>query len=331
MSDYQDNNEQQVQEQEKKGGINKLLLLLLALLLGGLIFTVLKLKKSNDTIVVNEQKITEVEAAKNDLDMKFNAALADIESYKAENAGLDSLLNVKENELYAKKQKIESLLAQVAMSKNKDSKALKEAQALIAELQQEKENLRTTLDSLMQVNQKLFDDNVTLNNDLTTTKEDRDKISAEKLKIEELKQQMQNRIDEASILTAANFSITPVKNNKKGEEVEVKKAKDASKLKVCFDLLQNKIAPKGATELKVRLLGPDGSTIQIASLGSGTLTDINTGKSIPYTYSITPKFDGDTKQVCSYWNQNYNFSAGKYATEVYQEGVMIGKSSFTLK
>jgi hypothetical protein len=317
-----------MEEQRKENKSYHLLYIgLIALLLGGLVFTSLKLKKQKETIVVTENQRDDVSALKAELELKYNAALSDIETYRIENAGLDSILNLKEIELNDKRKKIDALLAQSGNNKN----ALAQAQQLIKELESEKIAFKNTIDSLISMNSELYTKNENLNAELNLTKEEKEKIANQKLALEEEKSKMLDKIDKASILSVANIICTPIRVNKKGKEEEVSKAKDAQKLRICFDLLQNKIAPKGQTELVVRIIGVDGSTIQIQSLGSGTMTEATTGNQIPYTYSISPSYDNETKQVCSYWKQNYSFVPGKYSVEVYQKGLLIGQSSFNLR
>ena len=315
----------QGENENKQSGnnIHLLYLALIALLIGGLVYTSMKLKKSTETIIVTEKERDDVKALKAELETKYNAALQDIENFKAENAGLDSLLTARENELKAKKAKIDALLAQVAQNKQ-DKEALAKAQALIAELENDKIALQRSVDSLTTVTKQLTVDKENLTTQLTTTTQEKEQLNTEN-------KQMKDKIDKASILSTSDIVATPIRTTKKGKEEEVKKAKDAQKLKICFDLLENKIAPKGPTELAVRIISTDGSTIQIESLGSGTLIEATTGNSIPYTYTISPDFDNETKQVCSYWNQNYNFGPGKYSVEVYQKGFLIGQSSFEMK
>lgn len=317
-----------MEEQKKENKSYHLLYIgLIALLLGGLVFTSLKLKKQKETIIVTENQRDEVSALKAELELNYKSALGDIETYKIENSGLDSILNLKEIELNAKRAKIDALLAQAGTNKN----ALAQAQQLIKELESEKIAFKNSIDSLISVNGELYTKNENLNSELNLTKEEKDKIAAQKQLLEDEKSKMLEKIDKASILSVANINCTPIRVNKKGKEEEVTKAKDAQKLRVCFDILQNKIAPKGPTELVVRIIGTDGSTIQIQALGSGTFTEATTGNDIPFTYSISPTYDNETKQVCSYWKQNYSFTPGKYSVEVYQKGLLIGQSSFSLK
>lgn len=307
--------------------LHTIYIVLIALLIGGLVYTNIVLKKSKETIVVTEKQRDDVQTLKSELDKKYSESLQEIESYRAENAGLDSMLTVKEKELTAKKQKIDALLAQVSTLKSGDAtktKLLADAQALIKQMEDDKTRLQTAIDSLVTVNKKLYQERDSVTGELTNTLQKKQQVDDEN-------QKMKERIDKASILSTANIQCTPIRMTRKGKEDEVKKAKDAEKLRVCFDLLQNKIAPGGETEITVRIISPDGSTIQLANLGSGTFKDATTGNEIPFTYNITPDYQNDTKTVCSYWAQTFKFSPGKYSVEIYEKGFLIGQSSFMMK
>lgn len=307
--------------------LHAMYIVLIALLIGGLVYTNLRLKKSKETIVVTEKQLDDVTALKDELDKKYTESMQEIENYRAENAGLDSLLNVKEQELSSKKAKINALLSEVSQLKSGDAnkaKLLAEAQALIKQMEDDKVKMQSSIDSLLAVNQQLSLERDSITGELNTTIQ-------QKQVADEENQKMKDRIDKASILSTSNMECTPIRITKKGKEDEVSKAKDAEKLRVCFDLLQNKIAPSGKTDLAVRIISPDGSTIQMASLGSGTLNEATTGNEIPYTYNISPDYQNDTKTVCSYWAQTFKFASGKYSVEVYQNGFLIGQSTFTMK
>ncbi len=303
---------------------------LIALLIGGLIYTQLKLKQSKDENKRTEQEKGQLESLRSELDKKYQDAMLEIENYRAENAGLDSLLNVKEHELSEKRSRIESLLAQVAAikqsgkeDKTKMQQLLNEANALIKELEADKARTQNSIDSLLAANKQLYMERDSFSSELSTTK-------VKKQASDDENKLMKERIDRASILSTANLQCNAVHTKRNGKEDETSKAKDAEKLKICFDLLQNKIAPKGETEIMVRVITPTGSTIQLQTLGSGTFTN-DEGKSIPFTYSIKPDYQNETKTVCSYWQQDMNFSSGKYSVEVYQKGILIGQANFMLK
>ncbi len=309
------------------GKLHAMYIVLIALLIGGLVYTNIRLKKSKETIVVTEKQRDDVSALKAELDKKYTESMQEIESYRADNAELDSLLTVKEQELSSKRAKIDALLSEVSKLKAGDAskaKLLAEAQAMMKQMDDDKVRLQTSIDSLLAVNKILYQERDSITGELSNTLQKKQQVDEENKK-------MKDRIDKASILSTANIQCSPIRMTRKGKEDEVSKAKDAEKLRICFDLLQNKIAPSGETEISVRIISPDGSTIQMQSLGSGTFKEATTGNEIPFTYNISPDYQNETKTVCSYWAQTFKFAAGKYSVEVYEKGFLIGQSSFVMK
>lgn len=309
------------------GKLHAMYIVLIALLIGGLVYTNIRLKKSKETIVVTEKQRDDVSALKAELDKKYTESMQEIESYRADNQELDSLLTVKEQELSSKRAKIDALLSEVSKLKAGDAskaKLLAEAQAMMKQMDDDKVRLQTSIDSLLAVNKILYQERDSITGELSNTLQKKQQVDEENKK-------MKDRIDKASILSTANIQCSPIRMTRKGKEDEVSKAKDAEKLRICFDLLQNKIAPNGETEISVRIISPDGSTIQMQSLGSGTFKEATTGNEIPFTYNISPDYQNETKTVCSYWAQTFKFAAGKYSVEVYEKGFLIGQSSFVMK
>lgn len=309
------------------GKLHAMYIVLIALLIGGLVYTNIRLKKSKETIVVTEKQRDDVSALKAELDKKYTESMQEIESYRADNQELDSLLTVKEQELSSKRAKIDALLSEVSKLKAGDAskaKLLAEAQAMMKQMDDDKVRLQTSIDSLLAVNKILYQERDSITSELSNTLQKKQQVDEENKK-------MKDRIDKASILSTANIQCSPIRMTRKGKEDEVSKAKDAEKLRICFDLLQNKIAPNGETEISVRIISPDGSTIQMQSLGSGTFKEATTGNEIPFTYNISPDYQNETKTVCSYWAQTFKFAAGKYSVEVYEKGFLIGQSSFVMK
>lgn len=313
--------------QNSNSKIHALYILLILLLLGGLVFTNLKLKKSKETIVVTNSEKDKVEEALNNLDKEYQKALDDLEMYKDENAGLDSVLSNRERELLEKK----NTIAKLIQSGKTNQADLDKAKEMIKQFNAERLVFQQKIDSLLSVSQALSSENETLvieKNDLSTKLESE---KTEKGKVLDENSKLKSTVDKATILTTSNIRITPIREGKKGKEVEVSKAKDTETIKVCFDLGLNRVAPSGETEIAIRLIGANGVTIQIDALGSGSLKDATTGNEIPYTYKIRPDYQNESKTVCSLWKQDFKFTPGKYSVEVYQKGYLIGQGTFSLK
>src|SRR5436189_86891 len=85
-----------------------------------------------------------------------------------------------------------------------------------------------------------------------------------------LKKQKEYIIDIGSTLHASNFNIVAIDERKGGKEKQTTKAKKADKLRISFDLDENRISTSGPKQLFVCITGPDGKPISIESLGSGS-------------------------------------------------------------
>jgi uncharacterized protein (DUF3084 family) len=313
--------------ENSKSKIHALYIVLILLLLGGLVFTNIKLKKSTETIRVTSTELNNSESLRTDLEKEYQKALDDLELIRVEKTGVDSLLTERGRDLEMKKKQISELIKSGQTNKGD----LDKARALIKELQQDRVNFQSKIDSLTTLNQQLNVENVALVTERDELTQTVTTVKGEKEKVDNENSKLKSTVNKAKILTTNNIKITPLKSGRKDKEVEVKKAKDAQSLKICFDLLVNRIAPSGETEMAIRVIGPDGATIQVDALGSGNLTDATTGNSIPYTYLIRPDYQNEAKTVCSIWSQSYNFSGGNYSVEIYQSGLLIGQGSFSLK
>lgn len=109
------------------------------------------------------------------------------------------------------------------------------------------------------------------------------------------------------------------------------KAKKVDKLRITFDLDENRITSSGTKELYVIITSPDGSPISVEALGSGTFVT-REGESKPYTKKINVEYIKSQKKTVSFdWKQNNNFQTGNYKIEVFNNGFKVGEAYRPLK
>lgn len=303
-----------------------LYIILILMLLGGLIFTNVKLKKNTEIIRVTASELDSSETLREELENEYQQAINDLENIRAEKMGVDSLLNERQKELIAKK----SQIAELIRTGQNNKADLDKARAMIKEFNRERLVFQAKIDSLSTLNEHLNIENVALASERDELTETITQVESKKEEVEKENTKLKSTVDKAKILSTSNISVTPIKT-KSNKEREVKRAKQADALKLCFDLLANRVASDGDVELTVRMINPNGETIQIDELGSGKFTEATTGNYVPYTYVIKPSYHNKTKTVCSIWNQTYDFASGNYSVEVYQQGLLIGQESFSLK
>ena len=250
-----------------------------------------------------------------------------LEDLEGENAGLDSLLESKKEELRQNKEYIASILSK----QNASVAELREARSMIAQLTSQRKSLEQAVDSLKSLNIELERDNIALLQEKEIIKHTLDSVAedASRLEIENI--DLLKERDLASILSTNNIEAKGIKIKGQDKESDAKRASATDKIKICFDLLENKIAKEGPTPIHIRLIGPNGTTMALQALGSGTFEDATNGTEMQYTYKISPNFEKEGKSVCSYWDQNTAYASGDYKVEVYQNGYLIGTSGFSLK
>ncbi len=313
--------------ENKNKTIIAILVLLLLLTGSGLVYFMFK----NKTVTT---ELVEVTTAKADLDVlhkelqqEYEKSLSQLEELEGENAGLDSLLEVKKEELRKNKEYIASILS----NKNATSAELAQARNLIAQLTGQRKALESQVDSLKALNIQLETTNLVLLEENELIKVALDSVSTDAANLDKENVKLKKEKDLASILTAKNVTAQGVKSKGQDKETSVKKAGAAEKIKVCFDLQENKIAPEGPTSVLVRIIGPNGTTMALQALGSGIFKDELSSTQMQYTFEITPSFKTEGKSVCAYWDQNTGYAPGTYQVEIYQKGFQIGKTSFDLK
>jgi hypothetical protein len=144
-----------------------------------------------------------------------------------------------------------------------------------------------------------------------------------------VKSELAQQVAIASILKAENIRITAV--NKKDKELnkEEYKPKDVVKLKVMFNLADNKVARKDNKQILFRLIEPSGSVLYDAATGGGFF-NLN-GKDIPYTDKKSVKFDNTKQQVGFVYVKGSDYKSGTYKVEIYGDNFQIGEGQFIVK
>jgi regulator of replication initiation timing len=218
------------------------------------------------------------------------------------------LINAKE-QLAAKEKKIAYL--------SKDSKKLKELQAELVELKKMRDALLEQVDKLVQENNLLKKEN----QEFQATISDLNVVNTD----------LQNKVESGSVLAANNVLMIAYKEKSSTKRAPTVIAKKADLFEVCFDISQNRIAPQGNKEVYLRVISPEGSTLAVQSLGSGTFKSKEGGEDNLYTVKKTVSYDGSVKNHCLGWKPNMPFASGKYKAEVYIDGYLAGVGGLILK
>lgn len=253
-----------------------------------------------------------------DQNLEIQELKDELETYRGKNSQLDSLIDVAQGELDAKNNEIAKLL-----------KSGKDSKKLIARLKREKANLVTMkqkylgqIDSLFSANKMLKEENQVLKADIQEEKSKSEKLTDENVKL-------YNKLTVGAILKASNIVAEGIKVKSSGREVTVTRARQSEKIKVCFTLLENRVAEAGTKDVLVRIVGPEGSTLYLEEAGSGKF--MSDGKETLYTASGKVDYQNQDTNACVYFTKGSDYTKGDYQVEVYADGYLIGKSTFNLR
>lgn len=313
MSEITKDNERQ----DRKRNILLVIITLLLLLNGYFAFNSYNTKK----------KANYLETKRNELDSLYvvtltelDKAQAAIDSLKGRSATLDSIISLKENQLAEKRAKIEELLQKSQLNVVE----LNSAKKMVNNFKQESQQFMQTISNLDIKVSQLNKEKDSLSNTIVSQT-----IINEKL-LEE-KNILNKKVTMGSLLKPENIVGIGIRLRNNSTELETNVAKKTQKLKLCFDIPENKITEKGEKVIYIKIIDPLGSTIYIENQGSGMFNEAETNEKINYTAVASFNYESKKKNICLYWSQNTSFTKGSYKVKFYQNNYYLTENSFELK
>ncbi|UOQ71988.1 hypothetical protein [Hymenobacter cellulosilyticus] len=178
---------------------------------------------------------------------------------------------------------------------------------------------------------QLKSDNEALYTETNTLKERQNRLTDTITTVVRSNQELAEKVSIASRLQAENIRVGVVnsRNKEKDDDDNEFKAKRVEKVKVTFNLARNDVSPKETKEIMMRLIEPDGAALYNLSTGGGTF--MIEGSEAFYTAKQDIVFDNTRQPVQFLYAKGAPYKTGLHTVELYSGGVMIGKSTFTLK
>ena len=264
-----------------------------------------------------EQLTTQVVAAdssKNELQRELNDAAMRLDMLKTTNSKADSLLKTKDNDIQALRSRVQTILNK----QNATAAELVEARRLINTLKGNIENYTAEIEKLQGQNIQLTEEKRVVTQERNTIRRNFDSAKS-------VIKEKEDVIDIGSTLHASNFSIIGLKEKSNGKEKETTTAKRVDKLRISFDLDENRITSSGPKDIFVSITAPDGNPIAVEALGSGKFV---TREGIERMYTKRVQVDykqGEKQQVNVEWKADNKYQTGNYRIEIYNNGFKIGE------
>ncbi len=281
-----------------------------------------------------EQTVYDLQESNNlreELDIQYNQALADLESQKTTSEELNAIIDQQKSELESQKNRISNLLG----SKGKLDKARVE----IENLKVQASGFMAQIDELKAKNQELAGENAELSeernmlaSDLQSKVAENDMLNEAKAQLVSEKNVLSGKVNLASVVKMREVKVYGQKIKGNGKAVDESKAKNVDQLKVCFTTLDNDVVRAGTERFFIRIINPQGETLAIEDMGSGSLVNKSTGEEIRFTQYEELDYSNEEANSCLLWKPNTaSFSRGDYTVEVYNKGYLSGMGAFSLK
>jgi hypothetical protein len=286
----------------------------IVLALGGLVVLLLTLllwqsNRFEEQVALKTQFIEEKNALRDDLDDLID----EHELLKGEYGDLNEQLHDKDSTIQAYAADIKRLL--------RTEGQLKEAKRKIVRLKEISRKYISAIDSLYTINQSLVHEN-------DSVKKANRLISSRNRTLEQKNQQLSDRVSVASQLQAVEMEVEGVYYRTSGREVITARAAKIQNLRICYTLLENKVAEAGLKELYVRVLDPNGSVLNVANqINETTLGDTL----VQYTTQMSVDYANEQLSDCLLWTRGNVLMAGEYTIELILDEELIGTSTRRLR
>lgn len=321
---YNSETSSSLQNPAKKSDERKIIYgVLIAALLGTWGYIIWDKSKTNDSIMQLQTQYSNVDSARNQIQIEYNDALARLDSATGSNTQLQGALAERQTEI----NELKGRIAGITRNKNATVKELQNAKQLITTLNGKIDDMFAEIEKLKGENQQLTQDKTQLTQEKDQLTTDKTQLQQNLTSTETAKKEVENL---ASTLHASNMNITPIDIKGSGKEKETTTAKKVDLLRISFDLDENRLSPSGEKELYIAVTAPDGRLVTMGG-GSGTFETREEGTK-SYTSKVMVQYEKGKKSNVSFdWKQDGKYQLGDYKIEVYNNGFKIGEGKKSLK
>ena len=258
-----------------------------------------------DQVKQNEK----VELEKEQLINEFEELSKEYELLKTENDTINS-------ELEQRQVEIERLIAEITQIKTTNAQIIRQYKKELGTLREIMKSYIVQIDSLNTKNVQLMAENVEV-------KQEIEKIKGELETEREIKEELTEKVEIGSKLTAKN--IVALSLNEKGKEKD--RISKIARLQVCFALRENPIAEPGPRMIYIRIIRPDSVLLADSEENVFELD----GSKLVYSEKREIEYENQDLDVCVFWQNNGMLIPGGYSIDLYTEENLIGTTSLMLR
>ena len=297
---------------------------LLLALLGTWGYIIYDKNQTKEKDIQQDTQIAKSNTDKDELRKELDDATMRYDMIKTSSANMshskDSIVTQRDKEIAQKRAEINKILSNAKATKEE----LAQAKTLIASLNDDITGYKTQIETLQ-------GEKIVLIQEKETVTKERDVAKKETEDAKVVIKEKEDIIDVGSTLHASNFGIFGINERKSGKEKSTTTAKRVDKLRISFDLDENRITQSGNKSIYICITDPKGNPVTVEALGSGTFKTRD-GLDKLFTQMVEVNYTQGQKQTINVdWKQNSNFETGDYKIEVYNNGFKIGEGVRSFK
>ncbi|MCZ2100024.1 MAG: hypothetical protein LC107_00625 [Chitinophagales bacterium] len=286
--------------------------------------------KLTSNLQVQKSETLELQKIQEELDQDYQAALESLEEMRGTNEQLNALIDQQKEDLRVQKEKINNLI----WTKKELDKAKEEIQSLntnVAKYLSDLQKLKEENKELTSQNQQLtlrVEEEISAKENIILEKNE---LAQEKEELSKTNALLGSKVDMANAVKINFLEVKGYEIKKNGKIKERTKAKDVQMLRICFLTETNMVTASGTKKFYIRVISPQGETIFLEDNGSGVITNKADNTQVRYTTSGDIDYKNEDTNACMDWSVPLQLVKGKYNVEMFNNGFLVGKNTFTLK
>jgi hypothetical protein len=246
-----------------------------------------------------------------ELQMELDSVLLEYNNIKLE---YDSILTDKDSIIQASAKEIQQLIARQA-----DYNRIRRQLNGLREVTQ---SYVKEIDSLVTVNQVLKEENVQIREEIR-------QVQARTVVLSQDKDALTSKVEAASTIRAYQLTAAAVRFRSRDREEETDRANRAERIRVCFTLAENPIAPMGDMNVYIRIAEPSSNILRISD--SDDFSFVNEQEILQFSVAGVVNYQNKDITSCLYWERTKEFVPGTYTISLYSDDIKLGETSLSLR
>ncbi len=249
-----------------------------------------------------------LEIEKDSIQSNLGALMVDFDNLQVANDTISYNLSIERN-------RADSLMQRLQKERSLSLRKIKQYEKQVSMLRGIMEGYIKQIDSLNTLNKKLIDENVDYRKQVASQTQRAEMA-------EERASELDTKIRQGAVVRARDIKLVTL--NASGKPVT--RAARAARLRVDFVLSANELANPGERTVYVRITSPDGYLLT----NDAAATFDFEGTPLIYTASREVDYQNDDLDIGLFYGGD-GITGGKYAIQVYMDGLLIGSTETILK